>query len=126
MPEPFRLVIEIPGLRVNTVGNNRVHWRQEAKTAREHRLATQAACSHVSKEARERLLQAKRLRVKYVRIGVRKLDMTNCVGAFKHVQDQMAAWLGVDDKSEWYSWQWPDQVKDKTYGVRIELETEDA
>jgi len=125
MPEPFRVVIEIPGLRVNTIGNNRVHWRQEAKTAREHRLTTKIACSQVGKEARERLLAAKKLRVQYVRMGVRTLDVTNSVGAFKHVQDQMAAWLGVDDKSPWYIWSWPQQIKSKTYGVRIELTTED-
>lgn len=38
--------------------------------------------------------------VTMTRIGVRKLDPDNLAGSFKHVQDQIARELGVDDGDE--------------------------
>lgn len=122
MADTLRVVIAIPGLRVKTIGNTRVHWRVEAKEAREQRALTIMHCRMIGNNVRDQLRAAKSLKVKFVRIGGRKLDKTNCVGAFKHVQDSLCEWIGVDDSSDWYDWQWPTQESGDGYSVRIELE----
>jgi hypothetical protein len=120
--EPLRVVVTVPGLRVTTPGNSRKHWRVEAKRARRERLATLLACKEqVADATRAALLKAPRLRVRFVRVGRRRLDCVNTFGALKHVIDGMADWLKVDDGSDWYSWEIPTQEKGDD-AVRIELE----
>jgi hypothetical protein len=55
-------------------------------------------------------------------MGGRKMDSDNLVGSLKHVRDAVAEWIGVDDGSAWWAWEWPAWEPGKPFGVRIELE----
>lgn len=112
--------VTIPGLKVRTPGNGRRVWQVEAREAKEQRAVAKLFCSQLGTAVRDAARSAPRLSVRFVRIGGRKLDPTNLVGAMKHVQDGMADWLGVDDRSDWYHWEWPTQEAGEC-GVRIEL-----
>ena len=48
------------------------------------------------------------------------MDTPNVVSACKGLVDGVCDWLEVDDKSDWYDWQWPKQESGE-YAVRIEL-----
>ncbi len=63
--------------------------------------------------------------VTFTRIGPRRCDYSNVVASFKHVQDEVAARLGVDDGDE-------DKIrfvyaqKIGAYAVRIEIRTKET
>lgn len=62
--------------------------------------------------------------VQLTRIAPCRLDSDNLGSAFKAVRDEIAKWLGVDDKKEdLVRWLPPAQCKGKPreYGVRIEI-----
>ena len=59
-------------------------------------------------------------RVILTRIAPRKLDSDNLAGSFKHVQDAVAKWLGVDDGSDQVAWRYEQRNgKPKEYAVSI-------
>ncbi len=63
------------------------------------------------------------LRVTMTYIFPKRLDPDNVVGAFKYVQDAIAAAVGVDDGNERYEWIYKqERGKPKQYAVRIEIE----
>lgn len=57
------------------------------------------------------------------RIGPRALDTDNLAASFKHTQDQIAAWLGIDDgDTDNVVWRYDQRKgKPKEYGVIIEI-----
>lgn len=58
--------------------------------------------------------------VKLTRFGKKKLDPDNYVGSWKHVQDEVARFLGVDDGDESkVRWVYADQVLADGYAIRI-------
>jgi hypothetical protein len=58
------------------------------------------------------------------RIGRRKLDDDNLEAAFKHIRDQIACIVGVDDGSPLYTWRYEQRVGSSLqYGVNIEILT---
>lgn len=120
-PAELCVTVTIPGVRVKTPGNTRAAWQVEYRRAKSERELAKAYVLALPAETLKRLRGAKRLRVTFVRLGGRKMDRTNLVGAFKHVQDGMCDALGKDDASDWYDWQWPTQEAGEC-GVRIELE----
>lgn len=59
------------------------------------------------------------------RIAPRKLDSDNLAASFKHVRDEVARWLGVDDGIESVVWHYAQrQGKPKEYAVMIEVMTD--
>ena len=59
------------------------------------------------------------------RLGPRRCDYSNVVASFKHVQDEIAARLGVDDGDEAkVGWVYAQQLGE--YGVRIEIRTKEG
>lgn len=50
----------------------------------------------------------------------RPFDSGNREGAFKHVQDQVAAWLGVDDGARSLTWRYREE-RGAAHGVRVEI-----
>lgn len=119
----MRCVVTIPGLRVTTPGNTRRHWAAERKDAAAQRAAGKLAVLSLGRDALDVLRAAPKIRVRFVRVGGRKMDPTNLVSAFKHCQDGMADAIGIDDGSDRYAWEWPAQEPGAGYAVRIELET---
>jgi hypothetical protein len=85
-------------LPIKTVSeaNEREHWRTKHKRKTEQQAIVE--CEWL------RLLGKLRIQlpcmVKLTRIGPNALDDDNLVGAFKHVRDQIARILGVDDGSD--------------------------
>ena len=63
--------------------------------------------------------------VELVRIAPKKLDSDNLQGAFKAVRDQVAAELGVDDRTDAVRWVY-DQSKGgvREYAIRVTIRTE--
>jgi hypothetical protein len=121
----MRAVVTIPGVKLKTPGNSghgRGHWAVAARHAKEQRAVARLYCSQLGNEVKAALLAGARLKVRFVRIGGRKMDPTNVVAACKHLIDGMCDWTGVDDSSDWYEWLWPAQ-ESGAVGVRIELET---
>lgn len=63
-----------------------------------------------------------RFDVKLIRIAVAELDYSNLVGALKGVQDEVAEWIGLDDRDPLFRWDFLQQpCKMGFYGVRIEV-----
>lgn len=59
--------------------------------------------------------------IRLVRIAPRALDSDNLQRAFKAVRDEVAAWLGVDDRDPRVFWAYGEQrAGKKQYGIRIE------
>ena len=63
--------------------------------------------------------------VELVRIAPKRLDSDNLQGAFKAVRDQVAAELGVDDRTDAVRWVY-DQSKGgvREYAIRVTIRTE--
>lgn len=48
------------------------------------------------------------------------LDSDNLLSSAKGIRDQIAAWLGVDDRDPRVTWEYA-QERAKEYGVRVEV-----
>lgn len=59
--------------------------------------------------------------VHLVRIGPRRLDTDNLVGALKHVRDEVARWLGVDDGDAAVATWSVDQEIGALHAVRLQI-----
>jgi len=111
-----RAVFELP-MRVASVANLREHWAVKAKRVKKERTAVFAVLRTV------RSLPALPVNVKMVRLAPRTLDGDNLQSAFKAVRDELAAAFKLDDNSVLIDWFYS-QEKSKTYGVRIEIESQ--
>lgn len=109
------LAIRIP-IRTVSEMNQREHW------AKRHRR----------KKSQQRtvgliLNTCKRIRppcdVWLTRIAPRKMDTDNLASSFKHCQDQIAAWLGIDDgDTSKVCWRYQQRKGEpKEYAVLIEI-----
>lgn len=60
--------------------------------------------------------------VRLTRVGPKRLDADNLAGSFKHVQDEIARQLGVDDGDERIKWEYEQvAVGKRVYQVRVEV-----
>ena len=100
-------------LRLPSLANQRVHPLKRWRQGRQQKNAVASALTPYLKPALPAV-------VTLTRIGPRKLDSDNLAISFKAVRDQLAAWIGVDDGSDLYVWQYA-QEKAKEYGIRIEV-----
>lgn len=121
------VVVNMPGVvtvsEANT--NSRQHWAVLMKRKNAQKAATRLYLSQLSTDTKRRLKAAAKLRVRFVRIGGKKLDDDNARSAAKYIRDALAEFLGVDDKSDWYEWLPPVQESGER-GVRIEMFAEGA
>lgn len=60
-------------------------------------------------------------RITLTRLGGRRLDSDNLAGAFKHVRDEIARQLGIDDGDPRLTWIYS-QEPGGAVGIRIEIE----
>lgn len=110
------LTLHIP-LKTVSAANAREHWRAKHRRVKAER------------EAIAWMLKAKSppplplpLVVTMTRLGPSNgLDDDNLASAFKAVRDQIAQWLGVDDRSPLVRWVCA-QRREPKWGVLIELE----
>lgn len=87
------MTVEIP-IKVVSELNAREHWRVRQQRARKQRH--QVALHLRLRGVRPGIP----LHVVMTRFGRRRLDSDNLAGAFKHVRDEIADWLGINDGDE--------------------------
>lgn len=84
---PVRLVSE---------SNQREHWAAKHRRMVNQQFATYICLCGAIANVADRSVR-KPLTVTLTRIGPRRMDGDNNVGSFKHVQDSVAGFFGVDD-----------------------------
>lgn len=110
-------------VNVKTVSeaNAHEHWRKRQKRAKEQRLMAKFGGMATMYLPNANWFPCV---VLLTRIGVRRLDSDNAVGACKHVRDGVADWLGIDDGDESkVTWQYGPQETSKDVGVRVQIMT---
>jgi len=111
-------------LRLVTLENQREHWAKKAKRAKEQRgLAVLAlgGCLLIPPG------HYRGWQVTLTRIAPRELDPGNFHASFKHVQDGVADWLGIDDGSKVIQWLYEQEKgRPREYAVRIHIELKEV
>jgi hypothetical protein len=103
---------QIPGLRLASKLNQRLHWSKRARDSRnERQLAYLVTAWHAAPCV-----------VTITRIGPRRLDDDNLAGACKSVRDGIADRLGVDDGGDLVQWRYAQRSEGARYAVEIEIE----
>jgi len=106
--------VTIRGLRIQSVANKRMHWREM------HRLAkTQRAEAHWAMHHAIGALPKRPMVITLTRIAPRQLDSDNAVSGLKFVRDGVADWLGIDDGSPLLDWQYRQERGE--YAVRVQI-----
>lgn len=117
-------------LRTVSALNAREHWAAKARRVKAERAATDVALSagpgwRIQQRLRRRLTRGGQLVVLLERESRGALDDDNLRAAFKGVRDQVAEWLGVDDRDPRVRWAYA-QSRAPGFAVRIAIETEVA
>ena len=106
-------------IKAVSLTNQREHWATRASRARAHREAVAWAWrAHPKLWPRVPKLPCV---VTITRVGPRILDSDNLQGAGKHVRDEVARQIGVDDADPRIVWRY-EQERGKGYEVRVEIE----
>lgn len=107
------MIVEIPGLKLESEANAHAHHWLRVKRARAHHDA-------VSLHLRPRRAPAPPAVVTITRLAPTSLDSDNLQGSAKHVRDAIAAWLGVDDRDPRITWHVAqEKTKRGVYAVRL-------
>jgi hypothetical protein len=119
--EALVIVLTMPVATVSEA-NQREHWSKKAARVKKQRRTVAGCLVLVGKPPKPPCA------VHLVRIAPSRLDTDNAVGAHKAVRDQVAAWLGVDDRSPLVTWTYGQESDPtpRTYGTRIEIRKERA
>jgi hypothetical protein len=111
-----QLAFTIP-VRVVSEANQSEHWRTKCKRKKQQQGAVW-----------EEWLDVRHVpiclpcTVRLTRIGPKRMDSDNLAGSFKHVQDQVARELGIDDGSRHIKWEYAQvAVGKRHYAVRVEV-----
>ncbi|MCI0571048.1 MAG: hypothetical protein L0Y66_09860 [Myxococcaceae bacterium] len=108
----MKLVIEVPLKTKSANVSFRGGWQARARTARSQRDAVRR---RLPREPLPALVA-----VRLTRLSRGKLDTDNLNTALKHVRDQVACWLGLDDASPLVRWEYRQATG--APGVRVEVE----
>lgn len=101
--------------------NLREHWSVRKRRVKAERDAT-AISIRVARGRNGMIPPAPPLEVHLTRFGpTNGLDSDNLTGSLKAIRDQIAEWLGVDDRSEAVQWRYA-QVRTKyDWGVKVKI-----
>lgn len=115
------LTFELPVQTVSEA-NQREHWtKRHARKDRQQDIVATFAPQWLDD------LPAKPWKITLTRLGPRYLDEDNNAGSFKHVQDQLARELGIDDgdreAARWWYVQRKRLKSEGGYGVEVTIET---
>lgn len=136
----MKLILVIPGLRLFNpnnrnaplplTGRKRNHWRAERAEVDAQKAFVRLALAQVPDADRDELRAAPAVRVRFVRVGGRRMDSGGVCSAVKWVEDEVAAWLRpglpagrADDPKYGVRTEYPPQQEDGEPGLRIELES---
>lgn len=107
------MTYRIPGLKLSSKLNQRVHWATKARAAKAERTTAYLV-------TRSHPLPCV---VTITRIGPATLDNDNLAGACKSVRDGIADRLGIDDRSDAVVWRYAQRKAGRrVYGVEIDIE----
>lgn len=113
------LDFNVPGLKTVSEMNDRSHWAVKNRRKQGQQELVAVAMYNALKGRKVELPCT----VKLTRVGPKPLDVDNLAGSQKHVQDQVARQLGVDDgdtsKVSWEYAQTPIRIRE--YAVRISI-----
>ena len=115
------LQVDIP-IRTVPGMNVREHWSARARRVKFERAMTAWALKGIGSIQRPDPTQGT-VTVRLTRYGPSNgLDGDNLQGSAKAVRDQVAEWLGVDDRSPLINWQY-DQVRTRhDWGIRVTID----
>lgn len=113
MSAPKYIDVIIHCLRLVSEANAHEHWRERQRRAKQQRELVRLTL-------RTRPKVAVPCDVTIVRVAPACLDTDNLQGSAKHVRDEVAAWLGIDDRDPRVTWNVV-QVRGapREYGIRI-------
>jgi len=120
------IVEVVAPIRTVSALNHREHWAKRARRVKGERAATLVALSlgpgwRAQAALRKRLAAGARLAVLLERRAARGLDDDNLRAALKGVRDEIARWLGVDDRDPRVRWDYA-EVKASGFAVRIRFD----
>ena len=119
-PNP-QLAFAIP-VRTVSEANLREHWRAKHGRKKIQQHMTVEAWPKLNGHLRALAVVKPPCLVRLVRVGPKRLDPDNLAGSFKHVQDQIAALIGIDDGNERIKWEYEQvAVGKRVYAVRVEI-----
>jgi hypothetical protein len=108
-------------VKTQTEANANEHWRTRHGRASAQRKCTASTLLFVGRHAVQFPLV-----VRMTRVGARKLDSDNAHGALKHVRDQIADWLGIDDgREDLVTWEVA-QETGKPVGVKVVITAKES
>jgi hypothetical protein len=109
------MTITIP-IRTVSEANQREHWSKRHRRNKAQQYATRHALLTTSCL----VIPDHPWHITLTRIAPRRLDSDNLAGSFKHVQDAVAKWLGVDDGSDRVRWTYEQRRgKPNQYAVEV-------
>lgn len=114
-------------IRTHTEGNSRSTWRMAQRRTDQQRLVTAAWLTQLgAADWRTQIV-----RVRFVRLGPGTLDQGgNLCSSFKHIRDQVAAWIAFDNTIKGRGddgpkcgiyWDEDNQERSPLFGVRCEF-----
>lgn len=103
-------------IKLPSLTNQRLNWKGLARQKKDQRYAT-GLCLYGHSIPRPPWT------VTITRVGPRKLDDDNLAAACKAVRDEIAAFVGVDDGSDLYSWVY--RQRKGVYSVEVEITSAD-
>lgn len=101
------VTLHLPGLRLRLTQNSRLHWSARHRVVARQRATVRAAFARAEKLAA--VVRGFTVVVTITRVANcgKKLDVDNLSSSCKGVQDEVAAFLGVDDGDErWVTWRY--------------------
>ena len=115
--------IMLPMKTVNE-SNRRDHWGTSARRHAHQRQIVKMSLGARCRPIRDAMMQdrSKRLAILLTRYSRSKLDTDGVVSAMKHVRDEVAACLGVDDGEERVTWEYAQARVPSGYAIRIAIE----
>jgi hypothetical protein len=107
-------------LPIKTVSeaNQRDHWRVKSERRQAQQLATKVIFQN---ELRGRKVVLPCV-VKLTRVSCKLMDGDNCQGSLKHVRDQIARIIGVDDGDPRIKFEYgQERVKERFHNIKVEI-----
>jgi hypothetical protein len=118
------LLFEVP-MKLPSVANIREgHWAKARRTKQQRMLVALHAGEAIDRGSFHVPTRAEFTKavVTLTRVSPRELDSDNNVSAFKAVRDQVAAVIGLDDRSDQIEWHYYQAKFGKEHAVRIQID----
>jgi hypothetical protein len=109
-------------IRTVSLANAHEHWRVRQRRAKAERLQTRIALIVMGAEIGRDAVPQPPCQVALTRIAPRDLDSDNLSPSCKSIRDEIAAFLGIDDRDPRVTWVY-DQRRGKAreYSVEVEI-----